>query len=58
MAISYSTLVPTVERGAICANCHDYKGMVDCTDVDCGGLICVFCDPWCPDCGEEIDFSS
>lgn len=56
MAIPYSTLDITTEVGAICYPCSEYKGMVDCTE--CGATMCVFCMDGCPECGEEIDFSS
>lgn len=55
MAIRYTDLEITTERGAICYPCSEYKGMVDCPN--CGATFCVFCADGCPECGEEIVFS-
>lgn len=40
-----------------CANCREYKGLVECED--CGTTYCVFCEgndtKFCPDC-EDVRF--
>lgn len=56
MNIKYTDLKSTNERGAVCEDCREYKGMVDCPECF-DSPFCIFCcDGVTVCCGEVIHF--